>query len=1020
MSQFITLNQLMDFYNKKALEEESNPKKAQAEQSKIKDVMNKYIKKGMIHGRDDAIAPTEDQWKIIKTYYKDKINRWKTKITKNVIEKTMNKRKIQSYEDEMKLALKMYRWAKDFRVTQETKELSSILVLKSSEKEVIFEEPSKSITPKEENATKVYIVKDKLQQNTSKKQHDHYTRYASKLEGDESDDEEEDKNTQPRRKKTSQGTKRDRQDEQQSLSDVPPIDRSLSYVTSNHSDSEKELKEFEKTPSLPPQYEGKAIPTTLMPPTYPMLTPNMLWTSPGITQQPLLLLNTPTTHKINGGEISLTPMEPPNKDMERKMEEFSQRLTALTSIMQDNEKLRQYDERQMEKLRQEMFKQRSQDQSDGSQTTGQRTPQPQAETYKEKANTTVSSPEEEIEVYGKFTGTIDETEYENAPIDGIVEQEQRMEAARNYPIRMSGQQLVYMPFTVKDWGEVMLALPNLAKGGVAWLRALLKKTAGDKLGWGDIQAALIKSADETVATNIKKALEGRLRIVRISKTMDIAEFRDHLEEELRKRFPCIVTDEFLSMQMKSDEDYYSYKQRATTLYHDVTGEPINARTGMSVVFRTTLVRGMPRSVQDSLQDVMGLYTKPEDEFDAHCNHHVAKWLRTKKDQEEKKQELELATVKLQLQKYQDEFKDKKKSTKVMNVQPDSIEAEETIVNPIINQVTTAINTLMQNQQQQRAIVTPNVQQGPPMTTPSGVKYKQSRRVLKHYSYKLDPHEQSQPGCARYLAALTKTIEKTSHVVQNHPLVVHTQHGILAYLNSRLFITTAQRSSNISKTLRQPHITYEKGDINMATNMETEGTPHVCEEIVKTELYIRVDLQTTPLQDPEMTVFCDGCSYRAKEGHIISSYAVVEQLSPDQHRVLEAKQITTGSAQQAELTAMLRALQLTEGKAVNIYTDSAYAYKTVTISLAGWIRNGFKLITGLPIKHEELIKQLIDAVKLPSRLAIMKCKAHEKTTDPVSLGNTQQTKLQRKLRTMTQETCSFELMKKMIMHLKKIK
>ncbi|XP_055021359.1 uncharacterized protein LOC129412235 isoform X2 [Boleophthalmus pectinirostris] len=44
------------------------------------------------------------------------------------------------------------------------------------------------------------------------------------------------------------------------------------------------------------------------------------------------------------------------------------------------------------------------------------------------------------------------------------------------------------------------------------------------------------------------------------------------------------------------------------------------------------------------------------------------------------------------------------------------------------------------------------------------------------------------------------------------------------------------------------------------------------------------------------------------------------------------------------------------------------------------------MTGLPIKHEQLIKQLIDAVQLPSRLAIMKCKAHTKGTDSISLGN----------------------------------
>ncbi|CAL9694854.1 unnamed protein product [Knipowitschia caucasica] len=98
------------------------------------------------------------------------------------------------------------------------------------------------------------------------------------------------------------------------------------------------------------------------------------------------------------------------------------------------------------------------------------------------------------------------------------------------------------------------------------------------------------------------------------------------------------------------------------------------------------------------------------------------------------------------------------------------------------------------------------------------KKKGERRVLKHYSCKLDPHDQAQPGCARYLAALTKTIMKTAHLVQNHPLVVHTNHGIQAYLNSKLFITTAQRTANITQTLRQPHITYASGNINMAMHM----------------------------------------------------------------------------------------------------------------------------------------------------------------------------------------------------------
>lgn len=40
------------------------------------------------------------------------------------------------------------------------------------------------------------------------------------------------------------------------------------------------------------------------------------------------------------------------------------------------------------------------------------------------------------------------------------------------------------------------------------------------------------------------------------------------------------------------------------------------------------------------------------------------------------------------------------------------------------------------------------------------------------------------------------------------------------------------------------------------------------------------------QDPEMTLFWDGCSYRAKDDHTISPYAVVPQLLNGQYQVME--------------------------------------------------------------------------------------------------------------------------------------
>uniref|UniRef100_A0AAV2KQW5 Uncharacterized protein n=1 Tax=Knipowitschia caucasica TaxID=637954 RepID=A0AAV2KQW5_KNICA len=51
----------------------------------------------------------------------------------------------------------------------------------------------------------------------------------------------------------------------------------------------------------------------------------------------------------------------------------------------------------------------------------------------------------------------------------------------------------------------------------------------------------------------------------------------------------------------------------------------------------------------------------------------------------------------------------------------------------------------------------------------------------------------------------------------------------------------QRTANITQTLRQPHITYASGNINMAMHMindsESNSTDHICEELAKTELYV---------------------------------------------------------------------------------------------------------------------------------------------------------------------------------------
>ncbi len=45
--------------------------------------------------------------------------------------------------------------------------------------------------------------------------------------------------------------------------------------------------------------------------------------------------------------------------------------------------------------------------------------------------------------------------------------------------------------------------------------------------------------------------------------------------------------------------------------------------------------------------------------------------------------------------------------------------------------------------------------------------------------------------------------------------------------------------------------------------------------------------------------------------------------------------------------------------------------------AVWKQRGFKKSDGTPIQHAEQIGQLISAMMLPKRLAIIKCQAHKK-------------------------------------------
>ena len=103
------------------------------------------------------------------------------------------------------------------------------------------------------------------------------------------------------------------------------------------------------------------------------------------------------------------------------------------------------------------------------------------------------------------------------------------------------------------------------------------------------------------------------------------------------------------------------------------------------------------------------------------------------------------------------------------------------------------------------------------------------------------------------------------------------------------------------------------------------------------------------------------------------------------QVLEARFLPQGtSAQLAELVALIRALELSKGQRVNIYTDSNYAYLTLHALVTIWKERWFK--TGEPIKYFREIEKLLTAIYCPKEVAVIYCKGHNRDGSKVAEGD----------------------------------
>uniref|UniRef100_A0A669ESG0 ribonuclease H n=1 Tax=Oreochromis niloticus TaxID=8128 RepID=A0A669ESG0_ORENI len=263
---------------------------------------------------------------------------------------------------------------------------------------------------------------------------------------------------------------------------------------------------------------------------------------------------------------------------------------------------------------------------------------------------------------------------------------------------------------------------------------------------------------------------------------------------------------------------------------------------------------------------------------------------------------------------------------------------------------------------------------------------EKQRPLAFYSCKLDSVASGLPTCVQACAAAAEAVKKSADIILGHTLIIKVPHAVTSILlqANLSYLTHARQLSYVGILLSQSHIRIEKcGRLNPSTLLPTsrDGDAHCCIETLNEETKPRADLHSTP-QAGFINIFVDGSASKNSLGRNCVGYAVTTV-----DTVLEAKALTSSySAQSAELTAVIRACQLHEDRDINIYTDSQYVFAAVHHFAKIWQNRGMVTSTGNPVQHGNLLKALLEVIRLPRRLALCKCAAHQKDNSEVTRGN----------------------------------
>lgn len=262
-----------------------------------------------------------------------------------------------------------------------------------------------------------------------------------------------------------------------------------------------------------------------------------------------------------------------------------------------------------------------------------------------------------------------------------------------------------------------------------------------------------------------------------------------------------------------------------------------------------------------------------------------------------------------------------------------------------------------------------------------------KRPVGYFSKQLDEASKGWPACLTVVAATVTLIEESQKLTLGQPITVYVPHAVTSLLENK-----AHHCTSPSRLAKYQAVLLEQDDITLALTSnpnpaillpvsESGELQHNCLVTIEQVYSSRPDLKDNPLCEADMELFTDGSSYilngKRKAGHTVVTNT----------QVLKSRPLPSNtSAQKAELIALTCALELSDGKRVNIYTNCKYTFGVLHAHGAIWKERGLLNSQGTPVKYGTEIMKLLQAVLKPKEVAIIHCKAHQKGNTEIIRGN----------------------------------